>query len=393
MAEDDRFKATGPAFEGFLTNFEGDPLPIPFGGVMFGRCIGLLGFCGREGSHQQNGYTQFAAVQGVSDDHTGVAGVSLRAPGVFGQMEEPTAVPGGFLAGVVGAAQTQPGVIGFSRSGDAVQGASFTGTAVRALSFFGPGVFGLSGGSGPSVPNVPTAGVIGTSQFLPGVIGTSDSLVGVLGFSNNIGVIGQTTNPAGFAGFFAGNVNVTGTLTAAAKNGVVAFPDGTRRLLHCMESPEHWFEDFGAAKLKGGRAVVRLDTDFAKVIKRGDYHVFLTPKGDCGGLYVRAQGGESFEVRELGRGKSNVAFSYRIVGRRKDIRAHRRFAQFDMPSPLAAAPRLRKPTAAALRTFVAGLEKEALARARKVAKRRRPAPAGAPVRLVHESQRAEPDKT
>jgi len=128
-----------------------------------------------------------------------------------------------------------------------------------------------------------------------------------------------------------------------------------------MESPEHWFEDFGTAKLKRGRAVVKLDADFGKVIKRGDYHVFFTPRGDCRGLYVRSQGGASFEVRELAGGKSSVAFSYRIVGRRKDIGGHRRFAKFDMPVPPSAVrARQRAPTRAA---FIAELERQARARA------------------------------
>src|SRR5215203_6137797 len=78
----------------------------------------------------------------------------------------------------------------------------------------------------------------------------------------------MTGNPNSFAGLFNGNVAVSGTLTATVKNGMVAFPDGTQRVLHCMESPEHWFEDFGAAKLKNGRATVKLDSDFAKTIKR-----------------------------------------------------------------------------------------------------------------------------
>jgi hypothetical protein len=37
--------------------------------------------------------------------------------------------------------------------------------------------------------------------------------------------------------------------------------------------------------------------------------VFLTPEGDCQGLYVRKRGSR-FEVRELQGGISNVAFSY-----------------------------------------------------------------------------------
>jgi hypothetical protein len=127
---------------------------------------------------------------------------------------------------------------------------------------------------------------------------------------------------------------VTGTLTAGVKNAAVRFPDGSQRLLVCMESPEPWFEDFGAARLKRGRAVVKLDADFAKVIKRGDYHVFLMPRGDCRGFYVRSQGAASFEVRELMGGKSSIAFSYRIVGRRKDIKGHKRFAKIDTRVPL-----------------------------------------------------------
>jgi hypothetical protein len=126
-----------------------------------------------------------------------------------------------------------------------------------------------------------------------------------------------------------------------------------------MESPDHWFEDFGAAKLKRGRALVKLDADFVKVIKRGDYKVFLTPEGECRGLSIRRKRAASFEVRELMAGKSSVTFSYRIVGRRKDVRGHRRFPKFDMPSFPAAATRTarkRAPTAADLRRFLTGLE-------------------------------------
>jgi hypothetical protein len=312
----------------------------------------------------------------------GVGGLGNMA-GVLGVTEAPQEPPN-FVAGVYGAGISQPGVIGFSRENDGAQGSSFSGTAVRAASFFGPGVQsisgaltgvrGISGTQGPQVPDIATiAGVVGTSNAQPGVIGTSDGNIGVLGFSNNVGVVGRTTNPNSFAGFFAGNVVVNGTLTANVKNSVVTFPDRTQRVLHCMESPEHWFEDFGMAKLKDGRAAVKLDGDFAKAIKPTGYHVFVTPEADCRGLYVRDKTAASFEVRELGGGKSSVAFSYRIVGRRRDITRHRRFAKIDTRLPAAAtpAPRQGKPTAAALRAFVARLEKEARERAPKRAMRGR----------------------
>jgi hypothetical protein len=211
------------------------------------------------------------------------------------------------------------------------------------------------------------------------VIGTSNALVGVYGFSaNSIGVLGRTGNPASQAGYFAGDVTITGNLTLnGMKSAAVPFPDGSRRLLYCMESPELWFEDFGTAKLKGGRSVVKLDADFAKVIKPG-YKVFLTPEGDCRGLFVRRKRATSFEVRELMGGKSAIAFSYRIVGRRKDIKGHRRFAKVDtrlrLPVPRARPARRAKvppPTPAGLRALATRREKQAEAQMSKRARKRK----------------------
>ena len=372
--KDDYFRADGNHDIGFQNKWKGTSIPYSYGASMHGTIIGLRGFGGGpEEPMQENAYLQHAGVVGRSNDVFGVSGASGRSPGVYGQTGDlPTGL--NFQAGVFGAAETQPGVIGSSNSGDGVQGASFTGTAISAYSFHGPamhglsrggsGVIGISGVQGPPLPDRPmTGGAVGTSDSLPGVIGTSSS-IGMYAFSSNAGILAQTTNPASFAGYFAGNVNVTEALTALVKNAVVAFPDGTRRLLHCMESPEHWFEDFGAAKLKNGRAVVKLDGDFAKVIKRVDYHVFLTPKGDCGGLYVAHRGDAAFEVRELRGGKSGVAFCYRIVGRRADIKAHRRFAKFDasVPRPPAKARPPIGPTAATQSALE--VEMERLARER-----------------------------
>jgi hypothetical protein len=388
---DDSFRAEGPGLFGFLTDSNDDNVPVKaFGTVGYAPNVGVLGFSGieadPEGPIQQNGYSQRAGVEGGSVGFTGTAGVSLNRVGVYGQVEDSPPVPTGLRAGVLGVASTQPGIIGFARDGDGAQGLSFSGIAIRAASFFGPGVHsisgaltgvtGISGTNGPTIPNpnLPNiAGVIGSSDGLPGVVGTSRVQVGVYGFSSNtVGVVGQTSNAASFAGAFLGNVHMTGTLTSdSVKGAVVPFPDGTKRLLVCMESPEPWFEDFGTANLKGGRALVKLDADFAKVITRG-YRVFLTPEGECRGLSVRRKTAASFEVRELMGGKSSVAFSYRIVGRRKDIKGYRRFAKIDtrlrLPAP-ARLPRKRAPASAALRAFVARLEQEARERAPKAARK------------------------
>jgi len=181
----------------------------------------------------------------------------------------------------------------------------------------------------------------------PGVMGLDrNGWGGIAGVSHNesgTGVYGECHAPRGYAGTFSGNVLVSGLLSAqilisdelnaGIKNAIVPFPDGSKRLLHCMESPEHWFEDFGSARLTRGRATVKLDADFAKVVTLNGYRVFVTPEGDCQGLYVRKRGSR-FEVRELQGGISNVAFSYRIVAKRKGIKRHTRFAKIDTPGPM-----------------------------------------------------------
>jgi hypothetical protein len=120
------------------------------------------------------------------------------------------------------------------------------------------------------------------------------------------------------------------------KSAVIRFPDGAHRLLYSLESPESWFEDFGRAKLARGRVKVKLDRKFVAVADTKDYQVFLTPEGDSHGLFLSAKNGAGFEVREqqIGRtiGTSSIAFSYRLVARRKDVKASR-FKRIKLPQP------------------------------------------------------------
>jgi hypothetical protein len=111
-----------------------------------------------------------------------------------------------------------------------------------------------------------------------------------------------------------GSVSCTGV-----KSAVVPVDDGSRKVaLYAVEAPENWFEDFGWGKLSGGVASITLEPTFAQTVNTGvEYHVFLTPRGECEGLYVANATATGFEVRELHRGSSNVAFDYRIVARRK----------------------------------------------------------------------------
>jgi hypothetical protein len=308
-----------------------------------------------------------AGVLGTATEAVGVVGTSFKTSGVLGQSGPPPTFDPNlrYAAGVIGLARDARGLIGASETGEGALGTS-------RKNF---GVTGISGAPAPSMPAPYAslrAGVLGSSQDFPGVTGSSRAQVGIFGYSvDSFGVAGVSANSYGiygegsktFAGYFAGSVFVTTSLTATVKNAVVPFPDGSHRLMHCMESPEHWFEDFGSARLADGRATVNLDPDFASVVKAKDYRVFLTPEGDCNGLYVAGKGAAGFEVAELQGGTSAVRFSYRVVGRRKDIKRHVRFAKIEMTRPelptsprsggsahAATATRSRSPTAGGRRT-------------------------------------------
>jgi len=103
--------------------------------------------------------------------------------------------------------------------------------------------------------------------------------------------------------------------TEPAASSIKTDDHGTQKL-YASESPEPWVEDFGTATLVEGSTTVVIEPIYAQTVNLDDYHVFLTPLGDCNGLFVEAKGPTSFDVGELAGGTSNVSFDYRIVARR-----------------------------------------------------------------------------
>lgn len=219
------------------------------------------------------------------------AGVALLCIGGESATGGGQPLPGEAIAAVSGNA---PGILARSTTSDGVRGSSVQGS----------GVFGSSGAGGA------------------GVQGRCDQGFGVVGYSTE-----------GWGGAFVGKVIISGDLlVTGSKSAVVDHPDGSRRRLYCMESPESWFEDFGTAHLLDGSARVELDDDFMAVADTSDYYVFLTPEGDCSGLYVAAKNATWFEVRESGSGVSAIPFSYRVVARRSDT-ATIRLEAITLPEP------------------------------------------------------------
>jgi hypothetical protein len=155
------------------------------------------------------------------------------------------------------------------------------------------------------------------------MLGSSTGSTGVYGVSTSgTGVYGQGGS---YAGLFVGPVVVQGdfTVVGGVKSAAVPHPDGSLRRLCAIEAPESWFEDFGEGQLANGRGEVRFDPDFAAVVRTQDFHVFLTPQGDCNGLFVGRRSASGFEVRELRAGTASVSFSYRVVAKRKDVNGRR----------------------------------------------------------------------
>ena len=179
-------------------------------------------------------------------------------------------------------------------------------------------------------------GVLGTSDNGPGgVFETSTSTYYALAAQNSA-VGGYPFIAINLATGGSCQVDPSGNLgCSGTKNAIVPIDGGKRKVaMSAVESPQNWFEDFGSARLSSGSAAVALDPDFIQTVNTGlEYHVFLTPNGDCKGLYISNRTAASFEVHELGGGSSSVEFSYRIVALRKKYEAVRFADHTNDPDP------------------------------------------------------------
>jgi hypothetical protein len=206
------------------------------------------------------------------------------------------------------------------------------------------GVYGLSAGASQEGNKFGQAGVWGDSgggslDGYVGVLGTADmnSAGGFFNNSGGEGAVGPTLYlendtsasegfllaaeggpPSGSGGVCyidtQGNLNCFG----GSEEITISVDSGTRKVaLYSMQSPENWFEDAGTGQLTNGSTRIDLEPVFAQTVNAGvPYHVFLTPDGDCKGLYVSQKSATSFEVHELGGGTSSIAFDYRIMAKR-----------------------------------------------------------------------------
>ena len=265
----------GVSFQSFLGDFNSNA------GVLGRANSGNIGVYGIS----PQGYGVF----GASTDATGSSGSSTNSYGIYGSSTNNygilgvTGATGGDFGGVLGFGNGNGthGVRGTNTgAGAGVTGAvtgSGSGTGVKGTSQTGIGVYGISGGGASPF------GVVGTVQSAPGF-----ALYGVASVSGTVGFNAGASVAGAIAGQFCGPVNIynvpasgtpitTGDLyvqrnfqVSGTKSAAVPHPDGTHRLLYCVESPEAWFEDFGEGTITAGKAEVRLDPDFAAVVDTKD---------------------------------------------------------------------------------------------------------------------------
>ena len=221
------------------------------------------------------------------------------------------------------------GVYGFS------SGSSGTGVLGSATGSFSYGVrgTGLSAGvrgecgttNGAGVYGVSSAGGNGGGSGVPAGVRGDASAAGVAGgaFFNNQGTGVYAQSTSGTAGFFSGNVTVTGTLSKGGGSFKIDHPldPANKYLYHSfVESPDMMNVYTGTAVIgEDGAAVVKLPAYFGAL--NVDHHYQLTCIGGYAQVYIAE------EVKDnqfkIGGGKPGMKVSWQVTGTRNDA-----FAQY-----------------------------------------------------------------
>ena len=286
---------------------------------------------GVEGHTASNGYY---GVKGMNDNAASGTGIfgSGNSFGVYGFT--PSINSGTF--GVYGAWSSQvygwlggktsvgyyTGVYGTANGSDDFASLAWntnsTGTAVigggnntSTVTYLASG----SGGAFTGYQNSNTYDAIGVSGY-----GENANAYGAAGGYFDCSAAG-TTNYAYVGARFSGTnykINGIGTVSTIVKD-----IKGNLINLHCPETPEVYFQDFGSGQIIDGKAHITLDPTFAKnvaVNEKHPMHVFvqLYDNENCKGVIVKNRTPQGFDVIELDGGKSNTAFSWTVTCNRAD---------------------------------------------------------------------------
>ena len=200
-----------------------------------------------------------------------------------------------------------------------------------------PYAHGIRASAGGQYCNLISASAGGWAINVPGASGLNAAAVniGVEGRASNLNL--TTTDKMG--GLFYVSSSTTNAVPAVAAVGsivdnttykilgfgivstLIRDSENIERVMVAPEAPEALFQDYGIGTLVNGYAKIELDPLLSNNIAvdvRHPMKVFIQLEGDCNGVYVTNKSAKSFEVQELGNGRSNVSFSYQIIANRAD---------------------------------------------------------------------------
>lgn len=296
-------------------------------------------------------------VRGSSTLNWGVYGDTTNGRGVFGLASGSGGVGvrgEGVVAGVEGYSTTGPGIYGSTGAsasagvhGDASNGTSGYGVKATgdnnalyasssAYSGGNTSIYAYSPNDAKGVwvvSNRGTAVYARSQQWnameayasvsgVSGIYAVNDANGGFGAYGRSrgtgVGVFGDNFDPSGFAGFFSGNVHVTGTMSAAAKNFRIDHPsDPANKVLQhsVVESPDYKTIYDGIVLLDGtGRANVAQPAYFQDLNKEFRYQ--LTCIGGHAPVFIESEISNNAFV--IGGGSQGLKVSWQVTGVRKD---------------------------------------------------------------------------
>jgi hypothetical protein len=306
---------------------------IGYGSTAIAGYGGPTGVYGSGASKGVSGFGTGYGVYGESNDGTGVYGTSITGDGAVGQASASnrSGVWGnnsGGGPGVAGSSNTGTGVSGTSNSGHGMTGTAYlvNTSGVAGFNVSGTGVYGQTGSG---------IGVYGTSSSSTGVYGISNTSVGVSGTSTSgTGVYG--TSSSGYAGYFSGNVRITGTccgLSAGYSQIDNPLDPANKYLQHSfVQSPEMKdVYDGNITTDARGEAIVTMPSYFEGLNR--DFRYQLTV---VGGQFAQAIisseiKGNRFTIKT---DKPNLKVSWQVTGVRHDpyAQAHPITAEPEKPA-------------------------------------------------------------
>jgi hypothetical protein len=208
------------------------------------------------------------------------------------------------------------GVLGTSTYGYGVEGIAANNAAVYGTSSNNVGVFAQSGAALPCSNNWAFCTAASPALLLQAP-DSSQTLPATRGMAiiaqSSTGTPIMSLDAAGDM-ILAGNLVVDGQLNYGTDGGSCNSPACVSPQLQRASSANN-LERTGEGQLIAGHAYVAIDAAAARQLDPSkSYHVFVTPEGDCNGLFVTGKTRHGFDVRELRGGRSTLAFDYRIVG-------------------------------------------------------------------------------